>query len=276
MVLGVLTRLARVRVTVIYAALLTVVTVALLVLGPDVQAVVIHHASTNLHNLSRGRLTTLLASAFVVDAGPIYVWLPGLVCLLALLELMYHSVRLIVAFAVGHIGATVLVAAGLTVAVEAGVLSKSVARADDVGMSYGAAGVLGALTGAIPRRHRAAWVGWWIGVAAAGVLVERDFTAAGHAIALVLGILLSTRFGPPARWTTTRGVLLVVATVFGFLMLADTVPIMVAAVVSGGLGAVAAGWLSAHRNSSADASIQSERHDSGTGASSCSPGISHS
>src|SRR6478672_10781175 len=110
MVLGVLTRLARVRVTVIYAALLAVVTVALLVLGPDVQAVVIHHASTNLHNLSRGRLTTLLASAFVVDAGPIYVWLPGLVCLLALAELMWGSVRSVVAFVGGHVGATLLVA----------------------------------------------------------------------------------------------------------------------------------------------------------------------
>jgi hypothetical protein len=276
MVLGVITRLALVRVTVIYAALLAVVTVALLVLGPDVQALVVHHASTNLHNLSRGHLATLLASAFVVDAGPIYIWLPGLVCLLAVFELMYHGVQLIVAFAVGHIGATLLVAAGLTAAIEAGVLSKSVARADDVGMSYGAAGVLGALTGAIPRRHRAAWVGWWIGVAVAAVLVVRDFTAVGHALAVVLGILVSTRFGPPARWTRARGVLLVFATGFGFLMLADTVPIMLAAAGSGGLCAVAAAWLSVHRNSSAHASTQSERHDSGTGSSSSSPGISHS
>ena len=204
MVFGVLTALARVRVTMSYAAALAVVTFALLVLGPDAQSLAIRHASTNLHNLSHGHLGTLLDSAFVVDAGPIYIWLPGLVCLLALFELMYHSVRLIVAFAVGHIGATLLVAAGLTAAVEFGVLSKSVARADDVGMSYGAVGVLGALSAAIPRRYRAAWVGWWIGVAAAGVLVERDFTAAGHAIALVLGMLLSTRFGPPACWTRAR------------------------------------------------------------------------
>ena len=38
-------------------------------------------------------------------------------------------------------------------------LSNSVARAEDVGMSYGAVGVLGALSAAIPRRHRAVWVG---------------------------------------------------------------------------------------------------------------------
>ena len=251
MAFGVLTRLARVRVTMIYAAALAVVTVALLVLGPDAQALVIHHASTNLHNLSRGHLATLLASAFVVDAGPIYIWLPGLVCLLALFELMYHSVRLIVAFAVGHIGATLLVAAGLTAAVESGCCPKSVARAEDVGMSYGAVGVLGALSAAIPRRHRAAWVGWWIGVAAAGVLVERDFTAAGHAIALVLGMLVSTRFGPPTHWTPARRALLVVAMGFGFLVLANTVPMMVVAVGLGGLCAVAAGMAVGSRNSSA-------------------------
>ena len=119
MAFGVLTRLARVRVTMIYAAVLAVVTVALLVAGSRRAGPGIHHASTNLHNLSHGHLGTLLDSAFVVDAGPIYIWLPGLVCLLALFELMYHSVRLIVAFAVGHIGATLLVAAGLTAAVEA-------------------------------------------------------------------------------------------------------------------------------------------------------------
>ena len=48
-----------------------------------------------------------------------------------------------VAFAVGHIGATLLVAVGLTAAVELGWLPTVVSRATDVGMSYGAAAVLG-------------------------------------------------------------------------------------------------------------------------------------
>ena len=61
----------------IYAAALAGVTVALVVLGPDVQGLVVRHASTNLHNLSRGHLATLLDSAFVVNAGPMYIWLPG-------------------------------------------------------------------------------------------------------------------------------------------------------------------------------------------------------
>ncbi|WP_123027868.1 rhomboid-like protein [Mycolicibacterium stellerae] len=238
MLFGLLRALARIRVTVAYAAILTGVTSVLMALGPRVQTRVISHASTNLHNLSHGHLGTLLFSAFVIEAGPIYVWLPGLMCLLAVAELMWRSRRLVVAFAAGHIGATLLVAVGLTAAVELGWLTTDVTRATDVGMSYGASAVLGALSGAIPRRLRPAWTGWWLAVAAAVVAVNRDFTDVGHAVALVLGILVSTRFGRAAEWTPVRCLLLVVAAAFGFLMLANNTPTLVAASGLGLVGAV--------------------------------------
>jgi hypothetical protein len=219
MVFSMLTRLARVRITVMYSGALVAVTIVMLMLGPFMQGEVMVRASTNLHNLAHGHLGTLLGSAFVVDAGPIYVWLPGLVCLLAVCEIIFCSTRLILAFAVGHIGATLLVAAGLTVALKEELLSASITRATDVGMSYGAIGVLGGLTTAIPRRWRPAWIGGWLGVAVAAALVARDFTNAGHGIALVLGMAVSTRFGQPGEWTPFRRVLLGVASVFGFLVL---------------------------------------------------------
>ena len=240
MLFGLLRALARIRVTVAYAVILTGVTTALVALGPRVQDRVISHASTNLHNLSHGHLGTLFVSAFVIDAGPIYVWLPGLMCLLALAELMWRSGRLVVAFAAGHIGATLLVAVGLTAMVELGWLSTDVTRATDVGMSYGAAAVLGTLSAAIPRRWRPEWIAWWLAVAVAVVVVGRDFTDVGHATALVLGMLVSTRFGQPAAWTPVRWLLLVVASVFGYLMLANTPSSFVAA----GLGI--AGAATAH------------------------------
>jgi hypothetical protein len=225
--------LARVRITAAYAAVVTCVTMALVALGPQVQDRVIRHASTNLHNLSHGHIGTLLDSAFVIDAGPIYLWLPGLVCLLALAELLWRSGRLVVAFTVGHVGATLLVAVGLTAAVELGWLPESVSRATDVGMSYGAAAVLGALTAAIPRRWRPAWTGWWLAVGAAVVAVGRDFTDVGHAVALGLGMLVSTRFGTPERWTSVRFVLLGAAAVFGYLVLAADALSMIVAMMCG-------------------------------------------
>lgn len=236
MVGAVMSRLARVRVTVSYAAVLVAVAIALLKLGPAVQDRVIRHASTNLHNLSHGHLATLLGSAFVVDAGPVLYWLPGLVCLLGLGELLWRSGRLLVAFAVGHVGATLLVAAGLTAAVMHGWLPTSVTKATDVGMSYGATAVLGALTPAIPRRWRPTWIGWWLAVGAAVVGVGTDFTDVGHLVALALGMAVATRFGRPRPWTPPLVVLLAIAAPFGFLVLASTEGTLAFAAVSGVVG----------------------------------------
>ena len=125
--------------------------------------------STNLHNLAHGQLGTLVGSAFVSDGGDIYVWLPGLVCLLALGELIWRSSGLLIDIRGRPYRRDV---AGRAVAGRRG--SKragcriSVARATDVGVSYGAVCVLGALTASIPSRWRPAWIGWWLGIAVTG------------------------------------------------------------------------------------------------------------
>ena len=192
--------------------------------------------STNLHNLAHGHLSTLVGSAFVSDEGPVYVWLPGLVCLLALGELIWRSRGLLIAFAVGHIGATLIVAIGLVAAGAAGWLPFSVARASDVGVSYGAVCVLGALTASIPPRWRLTWIGWWLGIATAAA-AGADFTAVGHILALLLGIGLSFRLPVMVRWTPTRVVLLSVGVAFGYLMLSGP---FVAAPTAGVAGALIA------------------------------------
>ena len=206
-------------VTAAYSVILLAVSVTLTAMGPAARAAAVSRMSTNLHNLTRGHVGTLIGSAFVNDSDGIYFWLPGLVCLLALGEIIWRGRGLLLTFAVGHVGATLIVAAGLLAAVRTGSLPSTVARASDVGMSYGAVCVLGALTASIPARWRAVWVGWWLGVAlpaAAGV----DFTAVGHALALLLGIGLSFRLSSIADWTPTHAVLLVVGVTFGYLVLA--------------------------------------------------------
>lgn len=233
---GLLRCLARVRVTLCYAVIVAAVTATML--NPDTHDALIRHASTNLHNLSHGRVGTLVGSAFVVDAGPIYLWLPGLACLLAGAELLWGSGRLVVAFVIGHIGSTLLVAAGLATAVHLGWESLSVAHAPDVGMSYGAMAVLGALTAAIPLRWRPAWVGWWLAVAAVVVAIGQEFTDVGHAVAMLLGMAAATRFGTPQRWTAWRAALAVMGIAFGYLVLTDGVVTMVLGVAWGALGAL--------------------------------------
>lgn len=275
-----LTHLGRVKVTLLYAAALAVVAEVVLRLSPRAQHDLILDTSTNLHNLGEGRLGTLVGSAFVTDAGPLYYWLPGLVALLALGELLWQSRRMVVAFVIGHVGATLIVAAGLAGALAAGLLSTSVIDAADVGMSYGAVGVLGTFTAAVCPRWRGAWAGWWLAVAAASTaLGGLDFTNAGHGVALVLGMAVGSRFAHPAHWTALRGALLVVAAGFGYLLIAYQdifAPQTAIAGVLGGLAGWAASAMSAAQtNSSAEASIQSDSQASG-GLSSNSPGISHS
>lgn len=248
MLWGLLTRLARVRFTVTYAATVATVAVTLL-LEPHSRDRVVAQASTNLDNLWHGRLGTLLSSALVVDAdsGPILLWLPGLVCLLALAELLWRSGRLAAIFAAGHVGATLLVAVGLTGAVRFGWLPWSVAFARDVGMSYGSVAVVGALTTAIPARWRPAWLGWWLSVAVGTAALCSEFTDIGHVIALLLGMLVALQLGGPARWTPMRCLLLAVSTVFGFVVLAHTGASVLAGAGLGVVGAVVADRVACRR-----------------------------
>jgi hypothetical protein len=164
--------------------------------------------------------------------------MPFLTCLLVLAELHLHTLRLMVAFFVGHVGATLVVVAALATAVEFGWMPWSVTHASDVGMSYGALAVLGALTATISRRWRPAWIGWWVSAGLISGVVGGEFTNAGHAVALVLGVLVASRFRHPVHWTPVRLFMLLNASGFGFLLLAHHWGSMAAELGFGALGAV--------------------------------------
>ncbi len=245
-----LATLARLRVTAVYAVALVVVSVWMSRLNPELQNTVIEQTSTNLHNLGSGRLDTLITSAFVADAGPEWEWAPGLIFLLAIGELLWGSARLVVALVLSHVGATLLVAAWLAVAVARGWLPVDVATEADVGMSYCVVGVLGALAPAIPRPWRLAWVGWWLGVALVVAFIETDFAYLGHLVAFLIGLIAATRFGAPRPFTPSRAVPLVLGSIFGYLVLTNEVPpvLPVAAGVAGAaIGAAVALVLAGRR-----------------------------
>jgi hypothetical protein len=137
-----------------------------------------------------------------------------------------------------------MVAAGLAIAITAGWLPIAVAHASDVGISYGAAAVLGALTAVIPLRWRPGWISWWLAIAVVAASWA-DFTAVGHMIALILGMGLSSRLGAVADWTRTRVALLVVGAAFGYMMITGSTSLLAMA-VAGPVGltvALTAQWL---------------------------------
>lgn len=259
MISNVLSGLARVRFTVAYVAALAFVSTAMLLIDPQTHDRVIRHASTNLHNLAHGRLGTLLGSAFVVEAGPLYFWLPFLTCLLVLAELQMRTLRLVMAFLIGHIGATLVVAAALAAAVKLGWMPWSITRASDVGMSYGALAVLGALTATIPRQWRPGWVAWWLAVSVSAAIIGGEFTNAGHAVALTLGMLVGTRFHGTVHWTPVRCLMLLNSAGFGFLILSHSWWGMFAGAALGLFGAVIAHLVSQRfRSGTPDATVPTE------------------
>lgn len=237
--------LAPLRVTLSYVTALFVVATTLLALGPRVQDSVVSQLSTNLRNLGHGHVGTLFGSAFVTSEGQTYLLLPGLVCLLGLAELLWCSRRLVQAFVLGHVGATLIVAGVLAIEIEFRWQPISIAGASDVGLSYGAVAVLGTLTAAMPSRWRPAWISGWLTIALMMVVATwgADFTAIGHAIALMLGMGLSGRFRVGSHWTRMRLGLLTVGVAFGVLLLVGVfLPTAPVAVPAGVAAALIAQW----------------------------------
>ncbi|OZF08882.1 hypothetical protein CH300_03025 [Rhodococcus sp. 15-1154-1] len=94
----------------------------------------------------------------------------------------------------GHVGATVLVAAGLFVGIHADWLEDSLAVAVDVGVSYAAAAVAGSLIRYLRGPWRVLWAGGWLALVGASAIADPSFTAFGHATALCIGLTLGGYF----------------------------------------------------------------------------------
>jgi hypothetical protein len=178
-------------VTLAYVLALSVITIVLADQNVTVQNWVIAHTSTNLHNLLGGHWSTLLSSAFVIgDTDTALLTVPLLACVLALAELRYGAWSTVRVFLAGHVGATLLVAVGLWIGVQAGWEDPGVGLAEDVGISYGAMALFGSFVVLIPDRWRVAWAMVWLAVAIEGVVEGQTFTNVGHLLSYCIGVII--------------------------------------------------------------------------------------
>jgi hypothetical protein len=192
---------ASVRWTIAYIVLCLALAVVTAAAPTRIRRDVVLHASTNLHNLWHGHLLTLLASAFVADGtSVVIVLLCGVV--IAAGELAWGARRTVGVFLLGHVGATLIVAAGLSTGEALHWLPHSLIHVEDVGLSYGAMAVAGALSAAVPRRLRWPWISGWILIDVTAVAVGQDFTDWGHLTALLLGLTYAWSRGSNSRVTT--------------------------------------------------------------------------
>ncbi|MEU9110485.1 rhomboid family intramembrane serine protease [Streptomyces sp. NPDC048483] len=163
------------------------------------RAAVLRAHSTNVVNLRAGQWGTLLTSAAFVEEPLPLPYGAALLATLGTAEARWGTARAAGVFAAGHIGASLLVYAGLRGRVRADPPDET-ARAIDVGASYGLNATLGALAAAVP--HRGARAAATAGLLALGIRPvlrrERTFTDVGHLTALALGVVLGAAIRPPS------------------------------------------------------------------------------
>jgi hypothetical protein len=195
----------------VHAGLVLAVAAVLRFLPAGQRAAAVLAASTNLDNLAVHPFRVLLLSAFVVPTGTGLLVLLPLVPVLAAAQRRFGRRATVGAFALGHVGATLVVAGFLLTGVRVGWVDPSVASAVDVGVSYGLACVAGLLVASGPSRWRRPGLAVVAGGLLVALVVDPDFTAVGHLVALALGaglgsVVTRTAQGtaPSRRWETTR------------------------------------------------------------------------
>jgi rhomboid family protein len=162
--------------------------------------------STNLDHLARDPVRVLVASAFWVGGvWQLLLWVVLLVAVLAPVERRVGPIRMTLVFAAGHVGATLLVAAGLELALRFGAVNPAVADARDVGMSYGFLAVAAFATYLLEPRVRLLYGAALGSYLAVGVIMSTTFTDFGHLLAVLLGLCCFRFAGARPRLALSHG-----------------------------------------------------------------------
>ena len=150
-------------------------------------------ASTNLNGLGHDPVSVLITSAFWLDLPgwrAAFTLCAGMLLVLGPVERRIGTGRWLVAFAAGHVGATLVVAVGLLIGIHTGHLSPEVSRSIDVGWSYGGVCMASVLTYLLPRRMRVAYGAMLVAFVVGGLIRHPTYTQWGHLTAATIGLLI--------------------------------------------------------------------------------------
>lgn len=187
--------------TYVWYALLAVNTIVLRHMSPDFRHHFLVEHSTNLANLTRDPIRVLIVSALWTDSPDLLIYLALFTLFLAVAEHWLGTLRWLVVVVVGHIGATLVTAAGIGVAINLGLAPRSLRHVVDVGVSYGLAAIAGVLTYYVAR---GTWRWSYIAIAYAitigAVIATGSFTSVGHLTAFSLGLAMYPVTRGRPRW----------------------------------------------------------------------------
>jgi hypothetical protein len=174
--------------TCVYLFILLITTWVLQTSSSGIARQLLLERSTNLHQLARDPVRVLFASAFWVESGgELFVWAVLFTLVVAPVEQRLGTGRTAAVFAAGHVGATLLTAAGLWAALRLDLVESSVVNARDVGASYGFFAVAAVLAYLLASRWRLPWAAVLAAFVGLSLAFGPSFTDFGHVLALAIG-----------------------------------------------------------------------------------------
>jgi len=175
--------------TFIYAGIIFVTTWVAAGLPAVQRNALLRTQSTNLHNLRMHPVDVLFRSAFWSGSTAYLPFLLLLAVVLAPAEEWLGTVRLILIFLLGHVGATLVTAVALAHGQFASSGGTSLARTIDVGVSYGAFCVAGVLAYRLPMPWRVPYAAALVAIFATFAFVSGGtFTDFGHFTSVLIGL----------------------------------------------------------------------------------------
>ncbi|MFD8707285.1 rhomboid-like protein [Kitasatospora sp. NPDC059648] len=176
------------------------------------------YISTNLDNLHDHPVRALIGSALLYDGtltdiastgfgGTLITLGLGIVVGLAWAERRYGTPRAAAVFLAGHVGATLITAVVILLALQQGWYPADVRGASDYGISYGAQAALAFAVLALPRWARLPWGAFVLAWPLAGDHEWPgpipEFTTVGHLLAAALGFALAATTAARHRRSAT-------------------------------------------------------------------------
>jgi hypothetical protein len=190
----------------LYLAALLLTTAAVGDMGSRAASSFLRDQSTNVHNMVDRPIAVLASSALWVhdaDALHVLLWLIPFALVMIAGERWLGSGRLLALFVLGHVGATLLTVAGISLLLWTGHAEAPLADTIDVGVSYGLFAVVGALTHLAAGRWRLVAVVALVAWCLAMLVAHRTFTDAGHLLAVGIGLAgYQVLFAPGGRGTS--------------------------------------------------------------------------
>jgi hypothetical protein len=175
--------------TFVYAGIIFVTTWVAAGLNSSQRDALLRTQSTNLDNLRAHPIAVLFRSAFWSGTTLYLPFLALLAVILAPAEVWLGTFRLILIFALGHVGATLLTAVAISHGFFSAPGHTGIARTIDVGVSYGTFCVAGVLTYRLPRLLGSLYVAALLLIFGLfAFVVGRTFTDCGHFLSVLIGL----------------------------------------------------------------------------------------